>query len=101
MVELKTLEIEEYRFILITMRLPHWTCRMIVSTGGCLLDESWNLEALESRGLAGFQNAGSSAAGLLDGKITQMTSSAAQLGIYIGMSGREALLKVMHEKEKI
>ena len=100
MVELKTLELQQYRYVLITLRLPHWTCRMIVCTAGVLVDESWNLSALERRGLAGFQTDRRGMAAMLDGKITAVTSTAAQNGIYIGMSGREALLKVMYEKEK-
>ena len=78
-------------------------CRRLDGTGvvrTVLVDESWNLSALERRGLAGFQTDRRGMAAMLDGKITAVTSTAAQNGIYIGMSGREALLKVMYEKEK-
>ena len=84
MIELKTLEIETFRFIDITLFLPRWTCRMIVSTKAALVDESWDLGVLETKQIAAFQV-------LKPGKD-------ARLGIYIGMGGKEALLKVMHEK---
>ena len=98
MIELKTLEIEAFRFIDISLFLPRWTCRMIVSTKAVLVDESWDLDALEEKKIPVFQVYKPGKTGLLDGKITAMTSTAACAGIYIGMSGKEALLKVMHEK---
>ena len=48
MIELKTLEIETFRFIDITLFLPRWTCRMIVSTKAALVDESWDLDVPEA-----------------------------------------------------
>ena len=98
MIELKTMEIEKFRFIGITLFLPHWTCRMIACTKGVLVDESWDLGVLETKQIAAFQVAAAGKTGLLEGKVSALTSTAARLGIYIGMSGKEALLKVMYEK---
>ena len=55
MIELKTLEIEAYRFMDITLFLPRWTCRMIVCTKAVLVDESWDLNVLETKQIAAFQ----------------------------------------------
>lgn len=55
MIELKTLEIEAFRFIDISLFLPRWTCRMIVSTKAVLVDESWDLDALEEKRFRSFR----------------------------------------------
>lgn len=99
MVEIKTLELENRRFVLIQLFLPHWTCRMIACTKGVLVDPSWNIHTLDERNLIAIQGTGRSFQELLDQNICEVTTDAAKLGIDIEMSGKEALLRMTDEKE--
>lgn len=102
MIDIKTLEIKGYRFLEVTHHLPKLTLSYIYCTRGLLLNTYWNLEMLQRDSeIIILISEAKDIEGMLKQEITQCSQNAQEIGIYIGMKGKEALLKLVKNAQTI
>lgn len=98
MVEVNTLDINENRYVCITMHLPRLTTRLIYCTRGILFDDCWNLDVVNQRcQVPVCIGKGKTFEQLLQNEVQQCSKQALRFGITETMKGNEALLWMMHE----
>lgn len=98
MVTMSTLDINQHRYICITLQLPRLTTRLIYCTHGILFDDCWNLNVLKHRcKVPVCIGQGRSVEALLENELLACSTLASKAGIIIGMKGQQALLKMMDE----
>lgn len=99
MVEIQTFDIHEHRFIYISMVLPKVTINTIFCTKGILATSYFNASVFSKKGNAVVLiSDGDDLKSMLEKEITDCTKNAKDKGIYIGMKGEEALLKLVEDE---
>lgn len=99
MVEIQTFDIKNYRFIYISMYLPKVTVNTIFCTKGILATSYYNASVFQKNSDAVVLiSEGVDLESMLAKEIVDCTKNAKEKGIYIGMKGEEALLKLVENE---
>lgn len=100
MVELKPIQVENHMVLGIEVRLPKTTLLVVTTDNGYImcgaLDVGLLNEHLSDRNILAARAVGvKTLEQLLDAPLESVTHTAEEMGIRAGMSGREALLKMI------
>ncbi len=99
MVEIQTVDIKNHRFVYISMHLPKVSINTIFCTKGILATSYYNAKVFQEKTDAVILiSEGFDLKSMLEKEILDCTKNAKEKGIYIGMKGEEALLKLVEDE---